>query len=274
MGVSDASTTFIRRVGGAWCCRVIRRVFGAHPGGLLKPGDVSLERFAPVRGQPEPGPRPAADRSTERVAGHGPAPPRGHPFGVRRSEEHPRDCWPRARDHLALRRAPCGHSRTGPERHRPFEIEHVLASWTQPHRPQEGDLGSDALLARHDPVDRTPDPPSWTLILTPRPCDNPGGRDQRHRRQHRAGTRGHPHPRPGRLESNSTLAPTRGDGRVAGPNRQGKPCPNYHRHNPVSGRPLTARPGKHARGPCPSRGGMTQVMVRSRRGDACGPARQ
>src|SRR5215831_15455963 len=62
--VSDASTTFIRRVDGArgWCCRVIGRVFGAHPGGLLEPGDVSLKRFAPIRGQPEPGPRPAADR--------------------------------------------------------------------------------------------------------------------------------------------------------------------------------------------------------------------
>src|SRR5215471_11841456 len=62
--VSDASATFIRRVDGArrWCCYVIGRVFGAHPGGLLEPGDVSLERFAPVRGQPEPGPRPAADR--------------------------------------------------------------------------------------------------------------------------------------------------------------------------------------------------------------------
>jgi hypothetical protein len=61
--VSDASITFIRGVGGTrgWCCRVIGRVFGAHPGGLLEPGDVSLECLAPVRGQPEPGPRSAAD---------------------------------------------------------------------------------------------------------------------------------------------------------------------------------------------------------------------
>jgi hypothetical protein len=56
--------SFIRRVDGGrgWCCRVIGCVFGAHPGGLLKPGDVSLERFASRRGQPEPGPRSAADR--------------------------------------------------------------------------------------------------------------------------------------------------------------------------------------------------------------------
>src|SRR6516162_94408 len=62
--VSDASGTFVRRVDGArgWCRRVIGRDFGAHPGGLLQPGDVSLERCAPVRGQPEPGPRPTADR--------------------------------------------------------------------------------------------------------------------------------------------------------------------------------------------------------------------
>jgi hypothetical protein len=50
--VSGASAAFIGRVDGAggWCCRVIGRVFWAHLGGLLEPGDVSLERFAPVRG--------------------------------------------------------------------------------------------------------------------------------------------------------------------------------------------------------------------------------
>src|SRR6202035_3729124 len=63
--VSDVSTTFIRGVDCArgWCRRVIGRVFGADPGGLLEPGDVSVERFAPVRGQPEPGARPTADRA-------------------------------------------------------------------------------------------------------------------------------------------------------------------------------------------------------------------